>query len=355
MKIHPQFRLNGKELSRDDLVEVAYSFIKEGQDFEVPIGDFLLDWLAPHPEIEVKTSGSTGTPKTIKLKKQQMVNSALATGKFFGLNKNDTALLCLPANYIAGKMMLVRAMVLGLQLDLGEPSSHPLQTMEKEYDFCAMVPLQVKNSWQSLARIKILIVGGAPVSAALAESLAALPTNIYETYGMTETITHIALKKLSVISRDNGKSKNFQTLPGVTVNLDDRECLVIDAPQVATEKVVTNDLVEFISPTEFRWLGRYDNIINSGGVKLIPEEIERKLATIINNRFFVTGIPDATLGQKLVLLIEGETSNEVLEGINKVGLEKYELPKTTIFVTKFTETPTGKIDRDSTVNALKTS
>ncbi|KKM91697.1 hypothetical protein LCGC14_1225890, partial [marine sediment metagenome] len=292
-KIHSRFKLNGNSFSRDELKEVAYSLIKEADSFEKEIGDFLLDWLDESPTLQVHTSGSTGKPKTITLQKSHMVNSALATGKFLELEPGDSALLCLPVVYIAGKMMLVRAIVLGLELDYVPPSSKPLIDIRKSYDFCAMVPLQLENSLDRLYLIKILIVGGAPITQIVLLKLERLQerklqrakgdvvstknfsTEVFETYGMTETITHIALKKLRVGLIDNlGKigriverqtdTLNFKILPEITISTDDRNCLRIDAPKISKETIVTNDVVNLISNTEFQWLGRFDNIINSG-------------------------------------------------------------------------------------------
>lgn len=356
--IHSRFKLNGISYSHDELKEVAYSLIKEGELFEKAIGDFLLDWTDDHPTLEVKTSGSTGKPKPITLQKQHMVNSALATGEFFGLQPGDTALLCLPANYIAGKMMLVRAMVLGLELDYVSPSSNPLADVSKSYDFCAVVPLQLENSLDALGRIKTLIVGGAALSRKVQEQeQARLPagqvqeTQIFEAYGMTETITHIALKK---VAQSEQQKRNFKTLPNVTLSTDDRGCLVIDAPKITDAPVVTNDVVNLVSETEFVWLGRYDNVINSGGVKLFPEQIEAKLATVIPSRFFVAGIPDEKLGQKMVLVVEGKIEEKKLfqEIQSLKALEKFEIPKEIYEVPEFQQTDNGKIQRVKTLTLV---
>lgn len=157
--VHNQFKLNGFQLDKDDLCRVAYSFIKEGEDFEKPVGDFLLDWFDSKNYIEMQTSGSTGTPKIIKVDKQAMVNSALATGDFFGLHAGNRALQCLPVKYVAGKMMLIRSIILGLDLDYVAPSSHPMEGLEEKYDFVAMVPMQAQNSLKELKNVKKLIVG----------------------------------------------------------------------------------------------------------------------------------------------------------------------------------------------------
>lgn len=333
--VHHKFKLNGFHLDRDDLCRVAYSFIKEGDDFEKPVGDFLLDWFDGNDFIEMNTSGSTGIPKKIRVKKQAMVNSALATGNFFDLAPGNKVLHCLPVKYVAGKMMFVRGFILGLDMDFMAPSSHPLKNNETVYDFSAMVPLQAHNSLQALHNIKKLIVGGAKISTALEKDLLELPIQAYETYGMTETVSHIAAKKVG--------DSVFSVLPNVVISQDDRNCLVINAPNISDEVIITNDLVDLISESAFIWNGRIDNIINSGGIKLIPEQIEQKLSQLIDRRFFVTSVADEDLGEKLILVIEGN-SYALDETIFK-GLDKYEKPKQVLFVDHFKETGNGKIIR----------
>jgi len=352
-KIHPQFKLNGISFSSEDLKEVAYSLVKEGADYEVTIGDFLLDWLSNGHSIVVTTSGSSGKPKELVLEKEYMVNSAMATGQFFGIKDGDSALHCLPTDFIAGKMMLVRAMVLGLELDCVAPSSEPLKDAFKSYDFCAMVPLQLENSIHKIDLIKTLIVGGAPLSANQRKTVQNIETKVYETYGMTETSTHIAVKQVNCFTSSETETY-FNTLPDITVTKDKRDCLVINAPQIAKKPIITNDMVELISDNRFKWLGRYDNIVNSGGIKLIPEQIEEKLTPIIHSRFFVAGLPDGRLGEKLVLVVEGVIEKDVLyqkiESLTK--LQKFEVPKEIHVIKKFEETENGKIQRMKILNLL---
>jgi O-succinylbenzoic acid--CoA ligase len=337
--VHNQFKLNGFHLTREDLCRVAYSFIKEGEEFEKPVGDFLLDWFDSKDYIEMFTSGSTGKPKTVVVKKQAMVNSAIATGDFFDLKPGNSALQCLPVKYVAGKMMLVRAMILGLDLEFVAPSSHPMRNNEINFDFVAMVPLQAQTSIQELKKVKKLIIGGAAVNKTLEKQLLKLKTEVYETYGMTETITHIAARKLG--------EKAFTVLPDVTVSYDDRNCLVIHAPKISDEVIITNDIVELVNENQFIFLGRIDNVINSGGIKLIPEQIENKLMSKIQQRFFIASKPDNELGEKLILVIEGdkvEFDHSIYE-----DLDKYEKPKEILFIPKFKETTTGKIMRKETL------
>jgi len=354
MKIHPQFKFNGQAFSKSHLSEIAYSLIKEGAPFEQPLGDFLLDWFDKKETVTVMTSGSTGRPKPIRLRKQYMANSAKATAAFFGLEAGDSALLCLPTDYIAGKMMLVRALVFGLELDVVEPSSNPLGLVEKTYDFCAMVPLQAEKSLRELKKVKKLIIGGAPVPSRLRNALCDMTTQCYETYGMTETITHIAAKQLNGFSRESDFDNAFQVLDDVEINTDDRGCLVISAPKVAEETIYTNDLVKVLDNQRFQWMGRYDNIINSGGVKLHPEQIEAKLAKVVPGRFFVAGLPDKTLGQKLVLVVEGKGGGEALrQKLEQFGqITKFEVPKDIYFLDAFVQTASSKIHRAKTLEQL---
>jgi O-succinylbenzoic acid--CoA ligase len=342
--IHNRFKLNGYHINLEEMFYVAYSFIKEGEPFEQHVGNFLLDWFDEKSYIELSTSGTTGTPKVIRIEKQAMLDSALATGDFFGLKPGDTMLHCLPTNYVAGKMMFVRSFILGLDMKFVEPNSDPLNNIDEEFDFCAMVPLQAKNSLEKLkaGKIKKLIIGGVKVHKALEQELEKLPMEIYETYGMTETITHIAAKRIG--------EKAFTVLPNVKIYTDERKCLVIKAKNISKNEIVTNDIVNLISANQFSWEGRYDNIINSGGVKLMPESIEDKLSTLIPRRYFVSGKADETLGEKVVLYIEGEPL-EIEESVYAV-LDKFEKPKEVVFIPKFSETATGKIMRTESLLSI---
>ena len=340
--VHSDFKLNGFSLNKKDLCRVSYCLIKEGDEFEKSIGDFLLDWFDEKPYIDLQTSGTTGIPKMIRTNKQMMVNSALATGDFFKLSPGDKALYCLPTKYIAGKMMLVRSFILGLDVDFVAPSSHPLTKNETKYDFVAMVPLQAENSLAGLKDVKKMIVGGAKMSKSLEKRLLKGKTEVYETYGMTETVTHIAAKKIG--------EKAFSILPNIQISQNDKNCLVIDAPKISDEIIVTNDLVELINDHQFILLGRIDNVVNSGGIKLIPEQIEEKLSHGIHSRFFVGGVADAVLGEKLVLIIEGKKLP--LDEDIYSSLDKYEKPKEVFYIDKFFETENGKIKRQEMLESI---
>lgn len=343
---HTSFQINGKVFSNsEELIKYSQSISKE-------INQFLREWFSNAHYVVVNTSGSTGIPKTIQLRKDFMVNSALATGCYFQLGENTKALCCLPIKFIAGKMMLVRALTLGWHIDVIESTSNPLLQITKEYDFSAMVPLQLRNSISKIHQIKTLIVGGGTVSRDLEKAIQTIDTNCYATFGMTETITHIAVKKLNKFTQSELESASaYKTLPDVTISKDKRSCLVIHAPKISDGNIITNDVIDLISKTEFKWKGRLDHVINSGGVKLHPEEIELKLSHAIHDRFFVAGIPDEILGEKCILVIESENFQITTKHFSK--LSRFEIPKAIFFIPKFLETGSGKINRNKTLDLLQ--
>ena len=348
-RIHNRFQLKGYYFSADELKDIGYDFIKEGVPYEVAIGHFIMDWMDKEDHINVKTSGSTGDPKIIQISKQAMVNSAIRTGDFFDVQIGDTALHCLPADFIAGKMMLVRAMILGLSLDLVQPTAQPMKDVYSSYDFVAMTPMQAHHSLGRLHQIKTLIIGGAPIYPELNEKLVSFHDNCYETYGMTETITHIAASKLSV------PKKPFHALDGIHLEVDREGCLVVDAPDITDQLIHTNDLVEMHDEKTFTYLGRRDNVINSGGIKISPEVVEQKLAHHIRFPFFLFGIADEVLGQKLIMVVEGndDQSEEVEKKMAACeALDKFEVPKALYFVSGILRN-NGKYLRAKTVGTLK--
>jgi o-succinylbenzoate---CoA ligase len=326
-------------------------------EYDQKVFDFCEKWLSGQHEFILKTSGSTGEPKPIILTRFQMEASAKLTGKTFGLNLHDKALVCLNVEYIAGIMMLVRGMVLGLELTIIEPNSNPLENLENhDFNFAAFVPLQLqkilenKNQIKVLNKMKAIIVGGAAVNEVLEKEIQQLEVPVYSTYGMTETVSHIA------ISRLNGadKSSNFQVLEGVKIGIDERNCLNIIADASNNELVQTNDIVEIINENEFKLIGRFDNIINSGGVKIQLEKVEKAFEKIIpDKRFFAFGIADLVLGQKLILVIETEDLKDKRILSESTGsLSKYEIPKQIFTIKNFSDTPTGKIDKKETIKRL---
>ena len=345
--------LNGKFYDRDALLDFAMAGMDhaDSKPRQKSIYRFLTEWLDEKDHVVVKTSGSTGSPKNIPIQKNLMVHSALKTGRFLGLARDDRALLCLPAEYIAGKMMLVRAMVLGLDLTMVEPSSNPLADMDASFAFCAMVPLQVHEilkdgtGIRKLNRIQNLIIGGGPVSEALRKKVRHLANRSFSTYGMTETITHIAMEPLNGPHADGF----LEALPGVKIKPDSEGRLIIEAPGIAPGPVHTNDLAEIKDEKRFRITGRYDNIIISGGIKLIPEVIEKKIGRLISGRFIISSLPDERLGEMPVLVLEGKVGNEFSENelLNKIAvqLNKHQKPKQIFYLQSFPEAGNRKINR----------
>ena len=315
------------------------------------IYSFLKNWYDETGFITAQTSGSTGKPKTIQLSKQSMVNSARMTNDYFNLSAESVSLLCLPATYIAGKMMLVRAIVSGFNLLTVEPSANPFENLQAPVDFAAVTPYQLFHAIEGLQHksVKKIIVGGGPVTSKLEQLAENVPSELFETYGMTETCSHIALRLFNGIDR----SAYFTVLQGVTIRLDDRECLAIKAPHLLKEEIQTNDMVELKGTDSFRWLGRADSTINSGGIKIHPEQVEKKLEGIIPASYFISSIPDELFDNKVVLIIESESyTPEQLLNLNvRIGnvLTKYEIPKQILFLPEFIYSESNKILRIPTL------
>jgi len=305
---------------------------------------FLSLWWDKNNYIKVKTSGSTGEPKIIIVDKNKMVVSAITTCKYFSLNKDMSALLCMDLKYIGAMMMVVRSLVCGMSLIVTEPSGHPLERLAGEkIDFAAMVPLQVYNSLNvisekySLEQIGKLIIGGGAIDRVLEDKISVLPNEVFSVYGMTETLSHIALRRLT------GKDASSRYYPFEYVNLSisDKSTLVIDAPYVCDDILVTNDIAEIFDNGGFIVKGRIDNVINSGGIKIIPEEIEEILRKYYSFPFTLTSVPDEKLGNAVVLISENFISLEKLKGI----LPKYHIPKHIFLTESIPLTETGKINR----------
>lgn len=316
-----------------------------GTEFEKKVKIFLEEWFSEKKGVNVQTSGSTGVPKIFEIEKKKMVNSAVMTCNFLGLKEGDTALLCLPVEYISGKMMIVRSIERKLQLKIADPSLKPVEDLDEEIDFCAMTPLQVENSLEKLHLIKNLIIGGAAVSESLKNKILQMnlsaSNRIFETYGMSETLSHIGLKQLMPEQEDF-----FTVFEKVSISLDERGCLKIFAPNVNAEELQTNDLVNIKNEKQFKFLGRIDNVINSGGAKIFPETLEALVKKELPNEAIFVGLPDESLGQKLILVLEGDESAEVIKKVSEIPFEKnFHRPKEIIFINKIPRTPNGKVNR----------
>ncbi len=316
--------------------------------FEASLADFLTEWFDGKPTLKVHTSGSTGTPKELWVEKERMMNSAVLTVSFLGLKKGDSTMLCMPLQYIAGKMVVVRALVAGLNLIPVAPCGRPMKGMKEAPVFSAMIPMQVFNSLQEtedctlLKRIKHLIIGGGAIDADLGEKLKTFPEAVWSTYGMTETLSHIALRRLS------GPDASLWYTPfhNVSLSQSDEGTLVIEAPSVNPERLVTNDIVEFNEKGQFRILGRKDNTINTGGVKVQIEQVEELLKEYLSCPFQITAAPDPKFGERIVLLLENENgpAHGYLEKIFE-KLPSYWRPKQIIYIENLPLTGSGKPDR----------
>jgi len=327
----------------EDLLMLAAD-LQESSDKELrQLSIFLAQWCNNSPFIELQTSGSTGKPKLIRVRKSAMLASADRTIRFLNLQQGDSVLLCLSVKYIAGKMMVVRAMLGNLKLIQGSVTSNPLVFIDQTIDFTAMVPLQVAsiiNDDRALfSKVKKLIIGGGKVDDDLASEIVQLGINAWESYGMTETVSHIALRKIEDVGSP------FSLLPEIKISQDQRGCIVIKPSSINENELFTNDIIELISDHEFVLKGRFDNVINTGGIKVFPEEVERKLNMYIPQSFIISSLPDLKLGNRIVLVIEGDKDGcmELEEAFSQ--LTAFEKPKEIRFISKFPMTETGKIQR----------
>jgi o-succinylbenzoate---CoA ligase len=332
----------------------SISYLVNDEALKNKIEGFLQDWRNPSLFIETATSGSTGEPKIIKVTKKQMIASALMTGEFLTIKKGENALLNLSVDTIAGKMMIVRAIVLELNLFVISLSKNPFDSTINipSIDFIALVPYQVNEILNQhsdkLKNIKSIIIGGAESSEKLINILKVKGIQAYQTFGMTETISHIAMRKIGLTTEEH-----YSTLPNIYLSINSDQQLIINAPKLYIDNLITNDLVELISENSFIWKGRADYIINSGGVKIHPEKIEQILSRYIEVPFFISSVKDDLLGEKIILLIE--SSNKLKLDFTEIfiGVSNYFKPKETIYLNEFSRTISGKINRIQTLKKYK--
>lgn len=355
--------INGRFVSMSSILSLE---VPARSAFEEHTFSFIRDWFSEKNNFPISTSGSTGAPKEIPVTREQMITSALQTQQALKLKKNSSCLVCIDTKYIGGRMMLVRAFTVGMSIVAVDPCASPLQKIPINLcvNFAAFVPYQVQSILGSkhphlLDGVDNAIIGGAPLDHETISRLDAYHCCCYATYGMTETISHIALRKL------NGRDKQnyFETLPGISVSADERNCLTINASYLS-QTVVTNDMVELVAKDKFVWLGRWDNVINTGGVKVNPEKIETAVGQWLHENgfhpnFFVHGIEDKLLGSKIVLLIEEKSEEKfnIAEKLSELSskLHAYEIPKVVITVPSFIMTENGKINRLQTIQTLNGS
>ncbi|WP_035557918.1 AMP-binding protein [Hymenobacter sp. IS2118] len=357
--------LNGRAFSYAAIREYPAQLDGPVNGYEAKVLDFVRQWLTGTQEFTLTTSGSTGPPTPIVLRRRQLEASAARTGDFFDLGPGDRALVCLNCEYIGGMMMLVRGLERNMHLTIVEPQANPFELVAADaaFDFAAFVPLQLKAVLAAghaarLNKMRTLLVGGAPADATLTQELQPLSPAVWLTYGMTETCSHIALRRL------NGPqaSPSFRVLPGIAAGQDERGCLTLRGDVTDDQLIVTNDQVRLLDAHTFEWLGRADFVINSGGVKVPAEKVELVLDVALAEigeprRCFVAGQPDARLGQAVTAFIEGPALGPdvaaQLHTLLTARLSRYEQPRQLHYVPEFKSTATGKLDRAGTLRELK--
>lgn len=338
---------DGQEVPFDELN--SYSPQSKSESI---IRQFIIKWLSGKDSFILHTSGSTGKPKPISINRSQLEASAKATIKALSLQRNGTVLLCINPEFIGGRMIIVRAMMNDMKILYHETSGMPIEHLKKQVSLCSMVPLQLQNILndkkhrEKLNLIENLLIGGASLDQSYIPALQNFKTKIYATYGMTETVSHIGLKRL------NGSHKDdcFQLIEGTNIRQDERGCLVVKGAVTDDKEIVTNDIVKLLGDRQFQWLGRADLVINSGGIKIHPEALEYKIHTIlpkhcINKKIAIGSVPDSKLGHRVVIYIESENEIEEIKEILKSELDKYEIPKEFIYKNQFPLTSSGKLDR----------
>lgn len=358
--------LNGKKFYYDEIA--AYSFRNSIpiNGYEAKVLEFCRNWLNGQQVFPVRTSGSTGLPKEIILTRAQMEASARRTLQYLNLQTSERALVCLNVENIAGMMMLVRGLVGGLHLIVIEPIGNPLifNNTDQPIDFIALVPFQLQTILTDapekmviLDKAKAILIGGAPLPPELAQAIMTVKAPVYHTYGMTETVSHVALRRLNGPAPD----KYYQALPNIILGQDERGCLTISGDITDNQTIVTNDLVTLHNLHSFEWLGRTDNTVNSGGYKIQLEKVEVALAQVlillqVNGRSFVSALPDPKLGHKLVAVIESKTLPPATVAQIKTQLAnllpKYEIPRQYFYTENFISTASGKTDKQATLQPI---
>ncbi|MDG5799876.1 AMP-binding protein [Marinilabiliaceae bacterium ANBcel2] len=329
----------------DIVIEADKVDNREHPDSLKDIIQFLSEWFSTKDYMMVTTSGSTGKPKNIKVKKSEMVESAIRTINFFELKPGMKVLNCLPVSFIAGKMMVIRAIVGSLNLICVEPAANPLNKLNRKVEFAAFTPMQMINILKSKKKHNLLtkvIIGGGKTDSDLNSKLQDVPFDAWESYGMTETLTHVALRKIN----GNTARNSFLPLSGIKTELNSNGCLIIHYGEKFNKTVITNDIAELYSDGSFIIKGRVDNIINSGGIKISPEDLEEKIKRTTQNNVIITFEEDKVLGQKIVALTNTKPEKPRLF-FDKISgaLSKYEKPYKLYYIKKVPLTQSGKLKR----------
>ena len=330
-------------------MQPKWRFVDKHPELVLLANDFLHRW-EHNAHFEIKSSGTTSEPKTFRFTKDQLIHSAKLSIAAFGLNQHSRALMCLPLNSVGGLMLLARSLVGNFELYLQNPTSRPLEKIESTFDFVSMVPTQLQQSLtydiKNLVNISNILIGGGAINTALIEACQKQKMNVWQSYGMSETLSHVALRKLSPT-----ETLNYEALPGIKFSKVN-DCLSIAYPEISEVPLQTTDIIELHSPTSFRWLGRADHAINSGGFKIIPELLENKLSSGINIPFYIAGLADEKWGEIVVLVLETYNSPD-LTFLKQMGLPTHEIPKKYAVIPTFIRTTTGKVKRSETSKLIQ--
>jgi O-succinylbenzoic acid--CoA ligase len=354
--------LNNQSYSFESIRVHGAGLLGEADAVHNPSFTLARQWLRGDSEFVFFTSGSTGVPKKNVLHREQLMASAQSTIDTLGLVSDEHILVCMNTQFIGGAMLLIRGLLLDATITLQEPSGNPLQFIEKNhpYTFVSFAPVQlfpllqnVFSEKEKLDRFRFILVGGAPIDKALEQRLALLSATVYHTYGMTETVSHIALKQI-------GKDSFYTLLKGVSIQTDERNCLAIQSPSTQNRWIQTNDVVNLLNDTSFELLGRYDDMINSGGIKIWPAKIEQAIRDVLADyitQVLVIGIPDIKLGQKGIAIMESQKDIDFLQQLLESQLpgllDKYEIPKQFYVLPGLAYTPTGKPNKAETLKMIR--
>lgn len=354
--------LNNKHHSFEAIRMHGTDLLAEADALHKPSFTLTQQWLRGDSEFVFFTSGSTGIPKKNTLFREQLIASAQSTIDTLGLQSDEHILVCMNTQFIGGAMLLIRGLILNATMTLQEPSGNPFQLIEKNhpFTFVSFAPVQLfpllQNAFsekEKLNRFRFILVGGGSIDSALEQQLTLLSSSVYHTYGMTETVSHIALKHI-------GKDSFYTTLKGVHIQTDERNCLAIQSPSTQNKWIQTNDVVTIINDTSFELLGRYDDLINSGGIKIWPATVEQKIRHILGehiSNILVMGIPDPKLGQKSIAILESEKGVDFLLQLLKSELPrllgKYEIPKQFYVLPHLAYSPTGKPNKAETLKMIR--
>ena len=346
--------INSKTIDINDIKKGKLD-LKDFNRFEREVHKVLKAWHSNQDSFNLYTSGSTSSPKKVSFSRSKLKKSAKRTIDYFHLKPGDRIFMCLNPKFVAGFMMLIRALEGDLDLVIQTPSLNPLKSLNDDlsFQFASFTPGQadsiMENAPQKFENIEKILIGGVSINPQLEKKLRSLRSQVFHSYGMTETLTHVAIRAVS----GNETSNVFQALNGVTFGIEDRSCLIIHDKVLNIRNLVTNDIVELLNEKSFIWQGRVDNVVNSGGIKIHLEQLEAEIDQILLEmgmklNFCLIPQEDQKLTNRIVLLLENrdqEIDKEFLLKTLKSKLPAHHDPKKILQIPKIALTTSGKVDR----------